>query len=53
MGTEHLRHQFNQILDNVSDGDIKGFVSQQTQRFTNFLVQLSIFLIDFFVGPTG
>jgi hypothetical protein len=47
MGTAHLRHQFNHLFDNISEGDIKGFVFQQ---LTNSLVQLSIFLIDLFVG---
>jgi hypothetical protein len=48
IGTEHLRHQFNHLFDNISEGDIKGFVFQH--KFTNLLVQLSIFLIDLFVG---
>jgi len=46
IGTEHLRHQFSHLFDNISEGDIKGFVFQHT----NLLVQLSIFLIDLFVG---
>jgi hypothetical protein len=29
MGTEHLRHQFNHLFENISEGDIKGFVFQQ------------------------
>ena len=28
IGTEHLRHQFNQLFDNKSEGDIKSFVFQ-------------------------
>ena len=44
IGTEHLRHQFIHLFDNISEGDIKGFVFQH-----NLLVQLSIFLIAFFV----
>ena len=28
MGTEHSRHQFNHLFDNVSEGDIIGFVFQ-------------------------
>jgi hypothetical protein len=28
MGTEHLRHQLNHLFDNISDGDIKGFIFQ-------------------------
>ena len=50
MGTEHLRHQFHQLFDNISEGDIKGFVFQLNSEITNSLVQLSIFLIDLFVG---
>ena len=49
IGTEHLRHQFIHLFDNISEGDIKGFVFQHNP-FTNLLVQLSIFLIDLFVG---
>ena len=47
VSVQHLRHQFNHLFDNISEGDIKGFVFQQ---LTNSLVQLSIFLIDLFVG---
>ena len=43
IGTEHLRHQFIHFFDNISEGDIEGFAFQH-------LVQLSIFLIDLFVG---
>ena len=48
-GNKHFAHalQFNHLFDNISEGDIKGFVFQQ---LTNSLVQLSIFLIDLFVG---
>jgi hypothetical protein len=46
IGTEHLRHQFIHFFDNISEGDIEGFAFQH-------LVQLSIFLIDLFVGPIG
>jgi hypothetical protein len=49
MGTEHLQHQ-SSIFDNISEGDIKGLFFNITQRFTNLLVQLSIFLINLFVG---
>jgi hypothetical protein len=48
-GTEHLRHQFTHLFDHISEGDIKGFVFQHNSD-TNLLVQLSIFLIDLFVG---
>jgi len=34
-GTEHLRHRFNHLFDNISEGDIKGFVFQHTQRLTS------------------
>ena len=50
IGTEHLRHQFIHLFDNISEGDIKGFVFQHNSEFTNLLVQLSIFLIGLFVG---
>jgi hypothetical protein len=50
IGTEHLRHQFINLFDNISDGDIKVLFFNITQKFTNLLVQLSIFLIDLFVG---
>jgi hypothetical protein len=54
MGTEYLRHQFNHLFDTVSEGDIKGFVFQHnSERSTNSLVQLSIFLIDLFVGTSS
>jgi len=26
MGTEHLRHQFDHLFNNISEGDIKVFV---------------------------
>ena len=48
--TKHLRHQFIHLFDNISEGDIKGFIFNITQKFTNLLVQLSIFLIYLFVG---
>ena len=50
IGTEHLRHQFIHLFDNISEGDIKGFVFNITQNLTNLLVQLSIFFIELFVG---
>jgi len=50
IGTQHLRHQFIHLIDNISEGDIKGFAFNITQKLTNLLVQLSIFLIDLFVG---
>ena len=48
--TKHLRHHFIHLFDNISEGDIKGFIFNITQKFTNLLVQLSIFLIYLFVG---
>jgi hypothetical protein len=37
MGTEHLRHQFNHLFDNIYEVDIKGFNTTQTStRFTRF-----------------
>ena len=47
IGTEHLRHQFIHFFDNISEGDIKGFVFQHN---SDLLVQLLTFLIDLFVG---
>jgi hypothetical protein len=44
MGTEHLRHQFNHLFDNISEGDIKGFVFQHTvQKFNHPAPQKKIF----------
>ena len=40
IGTEHLRHQLIHLFDNISEGDIKGFVFQHD---SDLLVQLSIF----------
>ena len=49
IGTEHLWHQFINLFDNISEGNIKDLFFNITQKFTNVLVQLSIFLIDLFV----
>ena len=38
------------LFDNIFEGDIKGFVFQHNSRFTNLLVQLSIFLFNLYVG---
>ena len=44
MGTEHLRHQLNHLFDNISEGDIKGFVFQHTvQKFNHPAPQKKIF----------
>jgi len=32
--TEHLRHQFHHLFDNISEGDIKGFVFQHNSLTT-------------------
>ena len=50
IGTEQLRHQFIHLFDNISAGDIKGFVFQQNSECTKQIVQLSIFLFYLFVG---
>jgi len=50
IGTGHLRHQFIHLVNNISEGDIKGFVFQHKLEVYKLLVQLSIFLIDLFVG---
>jgi hypothetical protein len=42
IGTEHLRHQFIHLFDNISDCDIKVLFFNITQKFTNLLVQLSV-----------
>ena len=49
IGTEYLRHQFIHLFDDISEGD-NGFVFQHKSEVFNSLVQLSIFLIDLFVG---
>ena len=41
IGTKHLRHQFNHLFDNISDGDIKGFVSNsEVDKFISAAVDL-------------
>ena len=39
MGTEHLRHQFNHLFDNISEVYIKGFVFQHN-KFSSAAVDL-------------
>jgi len=39
----HLRHQINHLFDNISEGDIKGFVFQHNSEVYNSLVQLRSF----------
>ena len=50
IGTEHLRHQFIHLFENIYEVISKVLFFNITQKFTNLLVQLSIFLIDLFVG---
>jgi hypothetical protein len=37
-GTEHLRHQFIHLFDNISEGDIEGFVSQHNSEVYKFII---------------
>jgi len=37
IGTEHLRHQFIHLFDNISEGDIKGYVFQHNSEVYNFI----------------
>jgi hypothetical protein len=37
IGTEHLRHQFIRLFDNISEGDIKGFVFQHNSEVYKFI----------------
>ena len=37
IGTEHLRHQFIHLFDNIFEGDIKGFVSQHNSEVYKFI----------------
>ena len=45
-----LRHQFIHLFENIYEVISKVLFFNITQKFTNLLVQLSIFLIDLFVG---
>ena len=45
MDTKHLRHKFNQLIRFLKV-ILKVLLFNITQRFTNSVVQLSIFLID-------
>jgi hypothetical protein len=38
IGTEHLRHQFIRLFDNISEGDIKGFVFQHNSEVYKFIM---------------
>jgi len=38
IGTEHLRHQFIHLFDNISEGDIEGFVSQHNSEVYKFII---------------
>jgi len=46
-GHQTLTASVQPLFDNVSEGDIKGYAFQHNK---SLLVQLSIFLIDLFVG---
>ena len=37
IGTEHLLHQFIRLFDNISEGDIKGFVFQHKSEVYKFI----------------
>ena len=37
IGTEHLRHQFIHLFNNISEGDIKGFVFQHNSEVYKFI----------------
>ena len=37
ISTEHLRHQFIHLFDNISEGDIKGFVFQHNSEVYKFI----------------
>jgi len=37
IGTEHSRHQFIHLFDNISEGDIKGFVFQHNSEVYKFI----------------
>ena len=45
-----LRHQFIHLFDNISEGDIKGFVFQHNSEVYIFISAAFDFLIDLFVG---
>jgi len=48
MGTEHLWHQFNQLFDNISDGDIEGFVFQHNLEVYKF-ISTAVDLFELFI----
>ena len=48
MGTEHLRHQSNQLFDNISEGDIKGIVFQHNSEVYKF-ISAAVDLFDWFI----
>ena len=37
IGTQHLRQQFIHLFDNISEGDIKGFVFQHNSEVYIFI----------------
>ena len=46
--TEHLRHQFIHLFDNMSEGDIKGFVFQHNSEVYKF-ISAAVDLFDLFI----
>ena len=50
IGTKHSRHQFIHLFDNISEGDIKGFVFQHNSEVYKFISAAVDLLIDLFVG---
>jgi len=46
MGTEHLRHQFNHLFDNIYEGDIKGFVFQHNSEVYKQVISAAVDLFD-------
>ena len=50
IGTEHFRHQFIHLFDNIFEGDIKGFVFQHNSEVYKFISAAVDLLIDLFVG---
>ena len=47
IGTEHLRHQFIHLFDNIYEGDIKGFVFQHNSEDYKLIAAVALF--DLFI----
>jgi hypothetical protein len=45
MGTEHVRHQFYHLFDNISEGEIKGFVFKHNSEVYK-LISAAVDLFD-------